>query len=208
MKGLFVTFEGGEGAGKSTMLKMIGSELRARGYPVLETREPGGIKIAESIRHIILDKSHTMMDARTEALLYAAARRQHLMEKVLPAIENGSIVLCDRFVDSSLAYQGAARGLGIEEVYKINEFAIDGCMPDVTLFFDIKPEDGLERIAQNHDREKNRLDLETLDFHKKVYRAYQKLLKQNPQRIKVINADQNYDRVRNESLQALESFLS
>ena len=125
MKGLFVTFEGGEGAGKSSMLHAIGKELSEEGYQVLETREPGGIEIAEKIRHVILDTSHTAMDARTEALLYAAARRQHLVEKVVPALQEGKIVLCDRFIDSSLAYQGYARGLGMDEVYKVNDFAIE-----------------------------------------------------------------------------------
>ncbi|WP_079524860.1 dTMP kinase [Halobacillus hunanensis] len=208
MKGLFITFEGGEGAGKSTILKIVGEELSAKGYSVLETREPGGIQIAERIRDIILDTHHTMMDPRTEALLYAAARRQHLVEKVLPAMEAGSIVLCDRFVDSSLAYQGAARGLGIEEVRKINEFAIAGCMPDLTLFFDIKPEQGLKRIAQNEKREKNRLDLEKLEFHEKVYQAYHRLLEQNPDRMKVINADQTVKQVKREAMRELELFLS
>lgn len=111
MKGLFVTFEGGDGAGKSSMLKEMAADLRSEGYPVMETREPGGIRIAEKIREVILNPDHTEMDARTEALLYAAARRQHLVEKVFPALEKGTIVLCDRFLDSSLAYQGAAAGL-------------------------------------------------------------------------------------------------
>ncbi|KGX83453.1 dTMP kinase [Pontibacillus marinus] len=195
MKGLFITFEGGEGAGKSSILKKLAENLEDEGYDVLTTREPGGIDIAEKIRHIILDPSHTAMDGRTEALLYAAARRQHLVEKVLPALDEGKIVLCDRFVDSSLAYQGYARGLGIDEVYEINKFAIEDCMPDTTLFFDITPERGLERIEQNKGREQNRLDLENLQFHHTVYEAYQKLLKKFPDRISVVNADQSFDDV-------------
>ncbi|GEN55369.1 dTMP kinase [Halobacillus faecis] len=207
MKGLFVTFEGGDGAGKSSILREIGKELREQGYSVLETREPGGIRIAEKIREVILDPSHTEMDGRTEALLYAAARRQHLVEKVIPALNEGKVVLCDRFVDSSLAYQGAARDLGLEEVFKINEFAIDDHMPDVTLLFDIKPERGLERIAANQGREKNRLDLEHIGFHEKVYDAYKRLAAQNKERIKVIDADQEFESVKKEAYHVLSNYL-
>nr|WP_255574728.1 dTMP kinase [Halobacillus sp. Nhm2S1] len=204
---MFVTFEGGDGAGKSSILREIGKELREQGYSVLETREPGGIRIAEKIREVILDPSHTEMDGRTEALLYAAARRQHLVEIVIPALNEGKVVLCDRFVDSSLAYQGAARDLGLEEVLKINEFAIDDHMPDVTLLFDIKPERGLERIAANQGREKNRLDLEHIGFHEKVYDAYQRLAEHNKERIKVINADQEFESVKKEAYHVLSNYL-
>ncbi len=134
MDGYFVTFEGGEGAGKSSILEAAASMLSDKGYDVLTTREPGGIEIAEKIRQVILDKTHTSMDARTESLLYAAARRQHLVEKILPALDKGKIVLCDRFIDSSLAYQGYARGIGVDDVYRINQFAIQDAFPDMTLF--------------------------------------------------------------------------
>nr|WP_242517957.1 dTMP kinase [Halobacillus sp. GSS1] len=204
---MFVTFEGGDGAGKSSILQEIGKELIEEGYSVLVTREPGGIRIAEKIREVILDPSHTEMDGRTEALLYAAARRQHLVEKVIPALKEGKIVLCDRFVDSSLAYQGAARGLGMEEVFKINEFAIDDHMPDLTLLFDIKPERGLERIAANQGREKNRLDLEHIDFHEKVYDAYQRLAEQSKDRIRVIDADQEFESVKKDAYRVLSGHL-
>lgn len=207
MKGLFVTFEGGDGAGKTSILSRIGEELRASGYSVLETREPGGIRIAEKIREVILDRSHTEMDSRTEALLYAAARRQHLVEKVIPALEEGQIVLCDRFIDSSLAYQGVARGLGLEEVYSINEFAIENCMPDVTLLFDIQPEEGLARIEANEGREQNRLDLEHLDFHKKVHAAYKALADKYKDRIRVIQAGQELDDVQNHARRVLAEYL-
>ncbi|RCW63074.1 dTMP kinase [Saliterribacillus persicus] len=189
MAGAFITVEGGEGAGKSTVLSLLKKHLQEDGFEVLITREPGGIDIAEKIREVILNRDHTMMDARTEALLYAAARRQHLVEKILPALETGKIVLCDRFVDSSLAYQGYARGLGIDEVFQINKFAISNHMPDLTLFFDIKPEFGLKRIAANENREQNRLDLENIDFHNQVYQAYQLLIEKFPQRIRKINAN-------------------
>lgn len=206
-KGFFITFEGPEGAGKSTIIKQIKDDLVQNGVDVVLTREPGGIEIAEKIRSIILDKNHTMMDGRTEALLYAAARRQHLVEKVIPAIENGQIVLCDRFIDSSLAYQGYARGLGIDEVLSINEFAIDGYMPHLTLFLDVTPETGLERINKNRDREVNRLDLETMDFHHKVYEGYKQLLTKFPDRIVQINAEKSEEEVYNDVKAIIEKYI-
>ncbi|MYL35927.1 dTMP kinase [Pontibacillus yanchengensis] len=195
MSGCFITFEGGEGAGKSSILQALQKRLYQEGYDTMATREPGGIEISEKIRQIILNPSHTAMDGRTEALLYAAARRQHLVEKVVPALRGGQVVLCDRFIDSSLAYQGYARGLGVEEVYKINEFAVENCMPDITLFFDLSPEEGINRIAENKLREQNRLDLEDLTFHHTVYEAYQKLINRFSERIKVVNANQSFDKV-------------
>lgn len=195
MSGLFITIEGPEGAGKTTVLERIAKELREKGYPVVQTREPGGIAIAEQIRSVILNKDNTLMDARTEALLYAAARRQHLTEKVVPALQEGAIVLCDRFVDSSLAYQGYARGLGMDEVASINAFAIDGVMPQLTLLFDVRPEVGLARIHRHDGREVNRLDLEDLSFHQKVREGYLKLAQSNQERIVVIDAEQNQEHV-------------
>lgn len=187
-QGKFITFEGPEGAGKTTVILQLFNRLRAEGKKVILTREPGGIPIAESIRAVILNNDHQEMDGKTEALLYAAARRQHLVEKVIPAIEAGTIVLCDRFIDSSLAYQGYARGLGIDEVLMINQFAIGKIMPDLTVFFDIDPEQGLARIAQNDERELNRLDKESIVFHRKVYEGYQELIKRYPERIIKTNA--------------------
>lgn len=189
-KGIFITIEGPEGAGKTTIIEMLMEKFKSEGYPIISTREPGGIDIAEQIRGVILDKKNTAMDARTEALLYAAARRQHLVEKVTPALEKGYIVLCDRFIDSSLAYQGFARGLGIEEVYSINKFAIENRMPVATFYFDINPEIGLERINKNKGREINRLDLESLEFHRKVREGYRILSKKYCDRIIEIDASQ------------------
>ncbi len=182
-QGVFITFEGPEGAGKTTVIAQIFERLQATGRKVILTREPGGIRISEKIREIILDNDHQEMDAKTEALLYAAARRQHLVENVIPSLEAGYIVLCDRFIDSSLAYQGYARGLGIDEVLSINEFAIGETMPNTTIFFDVTPEKGLARITKNSTREQNRLDKESLKFHKKVYEGYQELIKRYPDRI-------------------------
>ncbi|WP_172373753.1 dTMP kinase [Sporosarcina jiandibaonis] len=181
--GLFITFEGPEGAGKTTVISKLYDRLKADGRQVVLTREPGGIRIAEKIRTVILDTDNIEMDAKTEALLYAAARRQHLVEKVIPALEEGAIVLCDRFIDSSLAYQGYARGLGIDEVLQINQFAIGDTMPDLTVFFDINPAEGLSRIAQNNEREMNRLDKENISFHEKVYEGYKELIQRYPNRI-------------------------
>ncbi|WP_318617452.1 dTMP kinase [Sporosarcina sp. YIM B06819] len=182
-KGVFITFEGPEGAGKTTVIANLYNRLKGEGRNVMLTREPGGIRIAEKIRDVILDNNHQEMDAKTEALLYAAARRQHLAEKVMPALRDGYIVLCDRFVDSSLAYQGHGRGLGIDAVLSINEFAIGDTMPDATIFFDIAPEIGLARIAKNNEREQNRLDKESLDFHRKVYEGYLEIIRRYPNRI-------------------------
>lgn len=194
-KGIFITLEGGEGSGKTTMISRLSNYLEERNIAYLVTREPGGIEIAEKIRSIILDPEHTAMDARTEALLYAAARRQHLVEKVIPALEEGLIVLCDRFVDSSLAYQGYARGIGVEEIRSINLFATEDITPDVTIYFDVEPEIGLARIAANQDREVNRLDLENRLFHDKVREGYLKLVENEPGRIKMIDASLSPDEV-------------
>lgn len=198
MSGLFITLEGGEGAGKTTIANAVIEKLSTLGIETVYTREPGGIKIAEKIREVILDPDHTEMDCRTEALLYAAARRQHLVEKVKPAMDEGRIVLCDRFVDSSIVYQGYARGIGMDEVREINQFAIEGFMPDLTIFFDIKPEIGLARIAANDSREVNRLDLEGLAFHELVYEGYKKQAKMNPERIVSVDATNSVETLTDE----------
>lgn len=187
---LFITFEGPEGAGKTTVLKSIGERLQQNQMNILLTREPGGIEIAEKIRSVILDPAHTMMNERTETLLYAAARAQHFYEKVVPALEQGKHVLCDRFIDSSLAYQGYARGIGVDEVLSINQFAIGQKLPDITIYFDIAPEKGLARIHANRSDELNRLDVEGLAFHQKVYEGYQEAMKRYPKRFRIVNADQ------------------
>nr|WP_240548500.1 dTMP kinase [Paenibacillus lignilyticus] len=195
---MFLTIEGGEGAGKTTLIEGVVLALRAQGRNVMMTREPGGIPIAEQIRNVILDTANTSMDARTEALLYAAARRQHLVEKVLPALAQGDVVICDRFVDSSLAYQGYARGLGIEEVWSINQFAIEGFMPQLTIWMDISAEAGIARINATSGREINRLDLESMAFHEKVREGYRKLMAADPDRIVRVDAEQTQENVLND----------
>lgn len=192
---MFITFEGPEGSGKTSAANEVIRILVARGYDVLYTREPGGTPIAEEIRNIILDKKNTALDARAEALLYAASRRQHLVEKVWPALKEGKIVISDRFLDSSLAYQGAARKIGIENVLNINLFATEGTFPDLTLLFDITPERGLERIAVNKKREVNRLDLEALEFHRQVRETFLELAKKYQERYVVIDASKTLPEV-------------
>jgi len=198
VSGYFFTFKGPEGAGKTTIIKMVLADLIRDGYDAVYTREPGGISIAEQIRRIILNPENTEMDGRTEALLYAAARRQHLVEKVIPALEDNKIVLCDRFIDSSLAYQGHARKLGMDEVLSINEFAINGLMPSLTIYFDLNPQIGLNRINKSKVREVNRLDMEKLDFHLKVREGYLNLVEKFKDRIHIINAEKSIKDVYNE----------
>lgn len=205
---LFVSFEGGEGCGKSTILKLLAAKLEKEGYGLVLTREPGGTPIAEQIRNVILDKANTKMDPRTEALLYAASRRQHLVEKIWPALKEGKIVLCDRFLDSSLAYQGVARGLGIDEVLNMNYFATEKTFPDLTLLFDLQPEIGLERIAENANREVNRLDLEKLSFHTKVRDAFHELARRFANRYVIIDASRSIEEVEAAAYQAIKERLA
>lgn len=188
VRNLFITFEGPEGAGKTSVLKAIVERLQNENIEFLSTREPGGIEIAEKIREVILNPAHTAMDAHTEALLYAAARSQHFYEKVEPALKEGKHVLCDRFIDSSLVYQGIGRGLGVEEVRAINEFAIGTRMPDKTILFDLDPEIGLARIQASRQDEINRLDTESLEFHKSVRKGYLELAKEDDERITIVDA--------------------
>ncbi|MBM7109369.1 Thymidylate kinase [Brevibacillus laterosporus] len=202
--GMFISLEGGDGAGKSTAIALLEKRVTEQGLAVLVTREPGGVDIAEQIREVILNRENTKMDGRTEALLYAAARRQHLVEKVIPALEQGKIVLCDRFIDSSLAYQGVARGLPTDEIFAINQFAIQDRMPDLTFYLDVSPEVGLARIEANSSREKNRLDLEKVSFHTRVREGYELLITKFPERIVRINADQPIEQVVDEMLTIMQ----
>lgn len=206
-QGYFITIEGPEGAGKTTVMSDVVAQLTSEGYEIVSTREPGGIRISEHIREVILDNTYTEMDGRTEALLYAAARRQHLVEKIAPALKDNKIVLCDRFIDASLAYQGYARGLGIDEVLSINEFAIGKLMPNLTLLFDLEPSIGLNRIAKHDEREKNRLDAESLAFHESVRAGYQEVVKRYPDRIQVIDASKSQEEVTDNVLEVLRKSL-
>ena len=202
---MFITIEGPEGSGKTTAVDAAVKKLEEMGYQIVRTREPGGTPIAEQIRNVILDKNNTAMDQRTEALLYAASRRQHLVEKVWPALKEGKIVICDRYLDSSLAYQGGARGLCVDNILQVNSFATEGTFPDLTLLFDIDPQLGLARIAANANREVNRLDLEKIDFHNKVRNTFLELAKRYPERYVVIDASQSREEVAKKTLEVMLS---
>ena len=200
-KGKFITFEGPDGSGKTTVSTAVTEKLQEEGYTVRYTREPGGSEIAEEIRGIILDPKNTMMDAKTEALLYAASRRQHLVEKVFPAMEAGKIVICERFLDSSLAYQGYGRQLGFDEVLSINLFAIDNTYPDMTIYLDVDEQVGLDRLA---DRSfKDRLDQESIDFHHRVSQGYKEVLRRFKDRITIVDASRTKEEVIEASLKEI-----
>ncbi len=194
---LFITFEGPEGAGKTTVLKMIKEQLKQDGFDVIITREPGGSEISEQIRQVILNKENTLMDPWTEVLLYIAARRQHLIEKILPNKNSNKIIISDRFSDSTLAYQGYARNLDIDKINLIQKLIFEDYQPDLTVLFDIKPETGLQRILLRKGEKLNRLDEETLEFHQKVYNGYKKIAISNPNRVHTINANLSEKKVFN-----------
>ncbi len=204
---MFVTIEGPEGSGKSSVTKEVVKLLEKDGEQVVLTREPGGTPIAEQIREVILNKENTAMDPVTEALLYAAARRQHLKEKVWPLSKEGKIIISDRFLDSSLAYQGGARGLGIDYILEMNQFATEGYYPDLTLLFDIDPRIGLARIAANKGREVNRLDLEKIDFHDSVRQTFLSLAKRFPERFVILDASKPFDEVVQDAYHAIKHKL-
>lgn len=199
-KGYFVTLEGGEGSGKSTQLKLLEDYLDKGGYDVIYTREPGGTPISEEIRNILLGGKNVEMSDETEALLFAAARAQHIKEKILPAIAEGKTVVCDRYVHSSLVYQGYARGLG-EFVEKVNSYALENCMPDVTIFLDITPERAFARKG-GADAD-DRLEQSGIDFHRRVYDGYVRMAEKFPDHFVRVNADRGIDEVFAEILDTL-----
>ena len=190
-KGLFITFEGCEGSGKTTVSKYLYNRLKEEGYDVIYSREPGGVDIAEQIRSVILNVRNTAMDPA---------------EIVLPALKSGKIVLCDRFVDSSLVYQGYARGIGIDKVWELNQFAIDDCMPDMTLYYDVDVETGLSRVRSRG--ELNRLDSENVEFHKSVRKAYQMIAEKYPERIVTIDSNRPLREVEEESYTLLKNRIN
>ncbi len=204
---LFITLEGPEGSGKTSAINKVKEILESEGHQIVMTREPGGTNISEQIREVILNKENTSMDPRTEALLYAASRRQHLVEKIWPSVKEGKIVICDRYLDSSLAYQGFARNLGVEDILRINMYATENTFPDLTLLFDLDPEIGLGRINADKNREVNRLDLEKLSFHKAVREGYLKLAKMYPERFVIIDASKSKEEVVAQTLKAIEERL-
>lgn len=185
-RGIFITMEGPDGSGKSTQIELLKQYLEGAGYDVLITREPGGTRISEAIREIILNSEYTEMSPVTEMMLYASARAQLIAEVIGPAIESGKAVISDRFVDSSLVYQGMARGLGVETVYEINKVAIGEYMPQLTIMLDLPAEVGISR--KKDQKELDRMELESLDFHKKVAAGYREMAQRFPERIKSIDA--------------------
>ena len=205
-KGLFITFEGNDGCGKTTVSTKVYESLKEKGEPVVYKREPGGNDISEQISAVILDPNKTAMDARTEALLYAASRRQHLTEKILPALAEGKIVLCDRFIDSSLAYQGIGRGIGMDEVLQINEFAIENHMPDATIFLSVSLETGWKRVSQRGQLD--RLDQESREFHQRVAEGYEQVKARFAQRMIVIDAEADMETVFAQALHHTEEIIN
>ncbi len=208
-KGLIISFEGPDGAGKTTVINRLLPILSEKlNRSIVSTREPGGVDIAERIRDVILDVNHTSMDDKTELLLYMAARRQHFVEKVLPALKSGKLVLIDRFIDSSVAYQGSGRGLDKQVISWLNDFATDSRKPDLTLYFDIDSETGLARIAKNAEREINRLDLEKLEMHQRVRQGYLELAELEKSRVVTIDASQDLEQVVADALKEILDCLS
>ncbi|GLB47160.1 thymidylate kinase [Philodulcilactobacillus myokoensis] len=209
MSGKFITIEGSDGAGKTTVLSKILKIIQ----PIMKdklviSREPGGNPIAEEIRDVILNPKNTAMDSKTEALLYAAARRQNVVQTILPALKHGKLVLCDRFLDSSIAYQGGGREIGTKKIFDVNQFATDGLEPDVTIYLNVPFQLGIERIKKHRQNDIDRLDREKLSFHKRVHDAYQELLSHHSDRIKSIDASQPIDKVVQDVLKLLKNEAS
>ncbi len=203
--GLFITFEGTDGSGKTTQIGLLSNFLRARGFDPVNLREPGGVAISERIRSVVLDKQHTEMDEVTEMLLYAASRAQLVSQVILPALESGKSVICDRYVDSSYIYQGYARGLGIEMVKTVNDIATRGLMPDMTFFMDMDPEIALKRRLENG--QPDRLEQEGVAFQRKVYEGYIHLCEMYPDRIKRISGAKGIEMAFSQIQHYMEDFL-
>jgi dTMP kinase len=205
MKGIFITFEGPDGSGKTTQIRLLADYLESKGYPVVMTREPGGTRISEDIRKIILDPSNKEMDGMTEALLYAAARAQHVAQLIRPSVEEGKILLSDRFMDSSIAYQGYGRELG-DKIRIINEYAVGGMQPDLTFFLDLDAEEGMERAEK---REKlDRMEQESLAYHRKVYEGYMELSKIYKERYVIIDASRSISEIAEEIAESFDRYVS
>lgn len=203
-KGLFITFEGGEGAGKTTLIEEIAKQLEEAGKSVLKTREPGGTKLGEHIRSILLDHKDPV-SPYAELSLFLASRAQHVIEVIAPALKEGKIVLCDRFNDSSVAYQGAARGLGMEEVSEFCKFISQGVVPNLTLYLDIDPKVGLARAAKS--RKQDRIESETLRFHEKIREAFLEIHKKDPERFQLLDANLSAKAVFEEAMKRLKHYV-
>ncbi|MDF2820589.1 MAG: tmk [Clostridiales bacterium] len=202
MRGLFITFEGGDGSGKTSQINLLKKYFEQQGKEVIITREPGGTVISEKVREIILDINNTEMSDITEALLYAAARAQHVNEVIEPAIKEGKIVICDRFVDSSVVYQGYARQIGIDMILKINDIATNGLVPDLTFYLDLEAKIGLNR--KKNQAELDRLEVEKIEFHENVISGYRELANRNPDRIITIDATLTVEEIYNKVVQTIK----
>lgn len=205
MSGLFITMEGTDGAGKTTQINMLRDCLEEKGYNVVCVREPGGTAIGEKIREIIIDKNNAEMCQMTEAMLYAAARAQLVSEVILPALKDGGVVISDRFLDSSLVYQGYARGMGERRIRNLNRYAIDDLEPDITFLLRLKPEDSLKR--KKAQAELDRIESEHFNFHQRVYDGYVSLARRNKKRIKMLDALKNPMDIHNEIIKEIEQLL-
>lgn len=210
---LFITFEGGEGAGKTTLIQQVEKELIQRGFEVIKTREPGGSKLGNYIRQWLLDRDADItVGNQAELLLFLAARMQHIEELIKPALEQGKVVLCDRFNDSTIAYQGEARGLGFDRVKDLCEFVTSEVKPDLTFFLDVDPETGLSRTKKAHKEnakagDVDRIEAEALDFHKKVQKGFHKLAQEDPRRFHILDANKSQPEVFKQMMQSLETIL-
>jgi dTMP kinase len=205
MAGLFITVEGSDGAGKTTQIEKLKDYLSSKGYDIILCREPGGTAISESIRSIILNKEFMEMSYMTELLLYASARSQLVDQVIKPALKENKIVICDRFVDSSAVYQGIARGLGVELVYEVNQYAIGDTFPDVTILLDISGQAGIKR--KKNQGELDRMELEAAEFHEKVSNGYRTLADRYSERIKKIDATQSIEEIHDQILEIVEKVL-
>ncbi len=211
MKGIFITFEGVEGSGKTTQIELLEKALEAKGLQVIKTQEPGGTKIGAMIRKILLDSRNKEIDPMTELMLYSASRAQHIKEVITPAVKEGKIVLCDRFSDATVAYQGYGRGLDLEGIRKLDLLLTGGMKPSITIILDLDPEKGLlrakKRIEKNRSLKEWRIEQEGLSFHKRVRQGYLKLAEEEPDRIKVIGADLPVEEVHKRIVEVVEERL-
>lgn len=205
-RGLFITFEGPDGGGKSSQVRRIANTLKQNGYNVVTTREPGGTRVGDKLREIILDPAHKGMEPVAEAFLYAAARAQHVAEVIRPAVEDGKIVLCDRYVDSSIVYQGYGRGLPIDFVREINRMATEGLVPDLTILLDLPVEIGLMRAKKGGILKGDRLEREKVEFHERVRQGYLRLAQENPGRFRLVDASQSIEDVYQCVIQLMRQF--
>lgn len=202
-KGRFITFEGGEGAGKSTLIDSLFLALKTRGHAVLKTREPGGTKIGHKIRNLVLDPENKELVSKAELFLYLADRAQHVEEVILPELAKGTFILCDRYNDSTYAYQAVGRGLAEEIVRPFAEFAVGGLVPDKTFYLDIDPEEGLRRVRGQFEGKKDRIELEHVDFHRKIREAFLAFAAKEPGRFTVLDARKSKEIILQEAIDAL-----